>query len=934
MSLQGEAPQIVIDGLILDPYRIATPLAIRVGRSSPNEQPEANTATWTFLGELPEQILLGAPVDMSIQEGDSGLWGGTGTYPDTGGDIWQDLWSPLAPKTLGLLPENLTGWTVVAGPATLSWSIEDLEIFRASLPTGHPAAVLLAPAWGWDAGDVERTLTMTFQLLSNSYATPISAQLGLWGSATNATPVPADGLVGESAALSIPPGSGPSSAKWLTFTVTIPDATLYVRPFLRINAPMSLAGSVDFGPYTAILEQEGEGAEAIKRFTGRITDLAPIAEAETLKTQITATGNKSDLGRLITGSTQFAAEPETERLIRFQQDAELRGVDLVGTGASWYHATRYAKRERLLTLLHEMAVSGALLHEACDGVIYWEAWDYRSAAETDVELSSAFILDGVSWSQQIGSFVKRVLVRYGTVPSSGDPGAAKPIQLESIQGPQGIDKAEVAIDTTLRDLVDADQFGALVLSRWGDQTQWEAPTIGVPMWLVDEETWDALMGLQVSNVIETEGVTERPTPLPYGSGKWFIEGWEESWDRAGDGPILQDVHYAVSHYERFRPDAGLDTQIINVAVAPVSAKYGVARTITGSVRVISPDAPVTDGMVVLRKGSRDYSEAAVNVSTGAFSILLDGGDLSPGDHELTVHYEGVYGFFRRSEADVELTVTQPDTDPGEVRAMISFTVSPNTVKQGGTFTLEANTELTDGTRQPTGEYRFQISRNNGGSWSTIDTKRSADGHATTRYGAARPDDPIDFRCVFDADRGGVADVTSASRDCNVLGKSSKTKTYGTQWGATYKANGSKRTDAGGKLYQGYVSGTNGDQRSLAGFSIPNSDWNGWTITKVEVRLRYLDWWKSSGGTALIGSHSHSSEPGANPNISARKSKVKMKANDTRWINITSWGKGLATGNMKGICLGPAGNQSTEYYGHADGAGSNEPQIRISGYHWT
>ena len=110
-----------------------------------------------------------------------------------------------------------------------------------------------------------------------------------------------------------------------------------------------------------------------------------------------------------------------------------------------------------------------------------------------------------------------------------------------------------------------------------------------------------------------------------------------------------------------------------------------------------------------------------------------------------------------------------------------------------------------------------------------------------------------------------------------------------------KANGSKRSDTS-DLYQGYVSGTNGDQRSLAGFTIPDADWYGWSITKVEVQLKFMDWWKSSGGTALIGSHNHSSEPGGNPNISARRTKKGgWKKGEKKVGNITGWGKGLATG---------------------------------------
>ena len=218
-------------------------------------------------------------------------------------------------------------------------------------------------------------------------------------------------------------------------------------------------------------------------------------------------------------------------------------------------------------------MSGALVTETAEGSIVWEPWDYRAAAEVAVSLAGDAILDGIQWGQHVGNLIKRVVVTYNAVPSGGTFMAElrthgpSPIELDvpvtlaegSVVevGAQGLNQPEAQITVTLRDLVDAQNFAALVLDRWSDPEQWEAPTINVAASLVDEETWDAIVGLTVSQVLETEGLTDEPTRLPYGSTKWFVEGWTETWDETGDGPIWQEIAYAVSSFERFRPDKGV-----------------------------------------------------------------------------------------------------------------------------------------------------------------------------------------------------------------------------------------------------------------------------------------------------------------------------------------------------------------------------------------
>lgn len=922
-ALQGTVPLLNIDGLILDPYTVTTPLTVRSGRQSPHEQPEANTVSFGVLGELPAQLKLGAQCKLSLFI--TGLWGGYGTVPDPGGDIWTDLWSPLESNVPGLLPPPGAAslWQVVSGAGVTMAALGESYVITAA--STHDATAFIAPTTGFEVGDVEKTFTLTFRFHSASRV-GFSVALGLWADEVNTTPGPADGSIGEGAVKAIP--LGPET--WVQATITVPATMLFVRPYLKVT-PGAGAGQLSFGPYSATEELEGEEAEELVRFTGSITDIEPHASNGGLVSQVVATGRKADLGRAIVGSTLWAAETEAERVNRLRAELEPKGFDLVGDGASWYHAQRVQKRAKALDLLHELAVSGALVIETAEGVIVWEPWDSRAAADVSVSLSAGDILDGVQWSQHVGNLIKRAVVNYGAVASGGTGGPeASTVEV----GAQGLGNPEAQVTTTLRDLTDATNLGSLILDRWSDPKQWEAPTIVVAASLADSETWDAIMGLSVSQVLETEGLTDAPTILPYGSTKWFVEGWEESWDRNGDGPIWQELAYAVSSFERFRPDKGADTVVSNIKVTPQSAKFGVDRTVTADVVTVG-GATVTGGDAILRTKSGTEIGSATVEADGDLTFTIDGGDFGPGDYTLWIDYLGVFGSFRQSTAQVPtITVTQPDTGPGEVVAMTSLSVTPSKVKTGANVNLEAHAQLSDGTKQPSGRFTFQVSRQgSGGPWNDYERKDVGDGQAVSKWEATRPNDPAHFRAIFDPDRSGVSNDASSVKAVNVLGKESKTKTYNQDWGATYRGNGSKRTDTS-DLYQGYVSGTNGDQRSLSGFTIPNSDWNGYTITKVEVQLKFMDWWKSSGGTALIGSHNYASEPGGNPNISARRTKKGgWKKGEKKWVDITGWGKGLATGSMKGICLGPAGNQSTEYYGNAQGTGADRPAIRITGYRW-
>jgi hypothetical protein len=138
---------------------------------------------------------------------------------------------------------------------------------------------------------------------------------------------------------------------------------------------------------------------------------------------------------------------------------------------------------------------------------------------------------------------------------------------------------------------------------------------------------------------------------------------------------------------------------------------------------------------------------------------------------------------------------------------------------------------------------------------------------------------------------------------------------------------------------GYAGGALGNVRSLAGgFGIASGEWQGWTITKVEVQLKNQAIGNDlSKGNVRIGSHKESggSPPNQQPPINAGRTTVKdWKSGASKWVNITSWGKGLATNDLKGVVVGPGADQTSKNAGTMRGANhADRPVIRITGYRW-
>jgi hypothetical protein len=162
-----------------------------------------------------------------------------------------------------------------------------------------------------------------------------------------------------------------------------------------------------------------------------------------------------------------------------------------------------------------------------------------------------------------------------------------------------------------------------------------------------------------------------------------------------------------------------------------------------------------------------------------------------------------------------------------------------------------------------------------------------------------------------------------------------TKSFAATWGASYRSNGSKRTDKT-DLYQGYVESFNGNQKSLCGFSVSGIPSNA-VCTSATVKLYANHWYNNSGGIAVIGTHNKASEPGSWSGSGTNDHRVRYTWNTktgSRTINLgTTIGNEFIDGVTKGLMFGPGPSTSVTYYGYFEADGSLRPVITLS-YQWT
>jgi LysM repeat protein/GH25 family lysozyme M1 (1,4-beta-N-acetylmuramidase) len=158
-----------------------------------------------------------------------------------------------------------------------------------------------------------------------------------------------------------------------------------------------------------------------------------------------------------------------------------------------------------------------------------------------------------------------------------------------------------------------------------------------------------------------------------------------------------------------------------------------------------------------------------------------------------------------------------------------------------------------------------------------------------------------------------------------------TDTWTCTWSQTYRENGTKRTDyRANKLVQGYYGDSEpwGLQRSLAGFDDIASKISGSEIKSVKLYLHNEHWWYTSGGTAVIGYHNHTSVPDTfSTSVDAQVWADFSSRGQAQWISMPlELGKGIRDGKYKGISL-YNGDYSKKFYGVFSGAYDGKKNYR-------
>lgn len=264
----------------------------------------------------------------------------------------------------------------------------------------------------------------------------------------------------------------------------------------------------------------------------------------------------------------------------------------------------------------------------------------------------------------------------------------------------------------------------------------------------------------------------------------------------------------------------------------------------------------------------------------------------------------------------------------------TLVASPSSVAPGGTVTLTATVKRSTGAAVTAGSVKFQWYGSMSGAsptWHDVDTEPASPW--SVQSGAIPASTP--FRALY---LGSGSYLPSTSPTVTVSASTVKTyvKTYACAWSQSYDSDNTKRTDSA-HLYQGYYSGTHGNQRSQFGwaYAAVAADLAGATLIKAEIYLNCLHWGPDSGGTVMLGYHNNTAAPtifgvGAygGYNLQAAGWTAKTGA---KWIvlNATLLAQ-IAALRARGLTIGPPASNALEYYGYFAGNGeTGEPVLRLT-----
>ena len=633
----------------------------------------------------------------------------------------------------------------------------------------------------------------------------------------------------------------------------------------------------------------------------------------------------TDLADLIVGDEPWPIDTDLERVERIRH---LTRNDFPfineGSPALRLRKSRDVDRRNALELLHLFAGSvGSIVWEYPDGSVHYQRYDTRDVPVpgANAYMPPQTIIADAQWAQSTDQLIDRVRVEYGDDPPDGD----RPSYVA------GDGFHETRLSGEAADIGTATVIGTVVLDRWGRTDVWDAPTINTSTDVLDEETYEALLALLPSDPLETGNLTPAPSPGAGGGGLWFVEGWQETWDRAGTGaPLAHDFTISVSDVRRFAVN-GQDISPLILSVSNQS--WTIGQAIPPILVTITPDLPPQpstgvyhlsiDGMEPLPPLALPGGLQANGAATWSLPLDL----LPPGKHELRATFTGHPGLYRPAVSDAEVvTVTNA------AAFLICLTSPSQRPHVGDAHTLYATLFPKTGDLDenvPEGTVRFESAPAAGGPWTLheiVDAPGGDDGRTVVSTFTVRAGD-VWWRARYIPNPDETRWVTDTSNSIALAPVHAVHKTL------TYTGSGMGTYDGAGALVptepdlrQGDWGDGAGDYRALIGFVVPAADWTGHVVTKVEVFLQAAEFLNEQGGTIRIGSHQD--DPTA---ILPRTDVRQWPVGTGKWVDISGWGRNLVTGVLRGIAVGPG--DGIPGSAALVSAVANPPQIRVTGYLW-
>lgn len=677
--------------------------------------------------------------------------------------------------------------------------------------------------------------------------------------------------------------------------------------------------------------QGDAGSNIGARFIGRITDLGAVlydVETSTLTVQVTCTGRLAEFGGQIVGDQPWPYESDSERATR------IKGLLRAGFtfDASGSRAVRLlprdVDRQTALDVLHSMgADTGSVLTEYPDGSVHYIGFDQRLTGFYDLLLTETMIRSDVQWQQSAGQLTDRTRVEFGLqTPDVGRP-----------EYVAGNGTHEVHLSTLLADYTSATIVGDAILARWGRADLWEAPTIATDVHLLDQSTYDFILTLVPGRVIWAQGMQTSPGAVDLDGSYWYIEGWQETYDRESvGGRLIHSITYAVSDYRRFAVDG--TTPAIVLTVTPTT--WGMGNTVTTHA-VITAQGGATLPTLGLITIAIDDAQPYFPIDMSGYGpqtsidIGIVQNQLPPGKHVIRIGYTGWPGQFKPTQSNA-VTVTVNDT--GFTQATLT---TPNAGPHMGepvTFNVDLF-DPTDGT--PEGTLTIERSTTVNGPWSTaspiLDCPGGDSGMRVSWSWLSDTAGTTYWRCNFkSADTAKWINTLTNVLGVRPLVARTLDITYPSTWQQTYDGAGNP-LGAPGAITQGDWGDGHGDQRAFVGYNVDGTAWAGFTITLVEVTAYVNDWRGGAArGVVRLGSHAAAAAPATGTAYTHRHDVTEWYTNTSRRIDVTSWARAsLTTGAARGIVFGPSEFPGDPQYAAHIGAGVTNPapSLHVVGFRW-